>query len=72
MINDLVKCGKRLVRISNILSHSASGIELIALDPIPLTEEMLKANGAYDDEDGRSITIEPCEEGDADDAPDFY
>lgn len=45
MINDLVKCGKRLVRISNILSHSASGIELVALEPITLTPEILEANG---------------------------
>lgn len=44
-IGDFVRCGEILVRITRISETSASGIDIDALEPIPLTEEILKANG---------------------------
>lgn len=47
MINDLVRCGETLVRISRISERYASGLNIEALEPILLTKEILKANGFY-------------------------
>lgn len=52
MYGDFVKCGDTLVRITRVSEKSASGLDIEALEPIPLTVEILEKHGFRQEIDG--------------------